>query len=116
MSERWQPAPRTEQARAAHAAAEADRAARPHRYRLDPDHLAAAAVRAPDDAARFAPGWRAGLEAYLGSAREDGRLNALGTAMVAATAMVQNERLERSSAIPSENLARSRRDLPGGSV
>ena len=74
-------------ARAALAAAEADRRARPDRYRLDPDHLAAAAVRRPGDEERFAAGWREGLEQYLASAREDGRLNALGVGMVARTAL-----------------------------
>lgn len=87
MTERWRPAPRSDQASAAHAAAEADRQARPERYRLDPDHLASIAAREPDDVERFAPGWRPALDAYLASAREDGRLNALGTAAVASTAI-----------------------------
>ena len=87
MTELWRPAPRTEQAAAAHAAAEADRRARPERYRLDPEVVASVAAREPDDVDRFAPGWRAGLDAYLSSAHEDGRLNALGTSMVISTAM-----------------------------
>lgn len=87
MTGLWQPPPRTEQAAAAHAAAEADRQARPDRYRLDPEHVAAVAGRDPDDVERFAPGWRAGLDAYLSSAREDGRLNALGTGMAISTAI-----------------------------
>ncbi|HEU5152064.1 MAG TPA: sulfotransferase [Iamia sp.] len=82
----WRPAPRTPAATAAHEAAEADRRARPERYRLDPDRIAEVAARGAD-ADRFAPGWRTGLEQYLGSAREDGRLTALGLGMVAATAI-----------------------------
>lgn len=83
----WQPAPRTRAALAALAAAEADRAARPERYVLDPDHLAAAAARESDDARHFAEGWRDGLEQYLASAREEARLNAMGIGMVASTAI-----------------------------
>ena len=84
---RWQPPARSEEALAALAAAEADRAARPERYRLDPDDIVAASCRRDDDEVRFAEGWREGLEQYLASAREDGRLHALGTAMVARTAI-----------------------------
>jgi hypothetical protein len=83
----WQPAPRTEHALAAHAAAEADRAARPERYELDADRIAAAAAKDADDAERFAPGWREGLAQHLGSAKEDGRLNALGRGMVGSAAI-----------------------------
>lgn len=86
VTDRWRPAPRTKEAAAVHADAEADRAARPERYRLDPDVIASVAAKGGDDA-DFAPGWRAGVEQYLGSARDDGRLNALGTAMVASTAV-----------------------------
>jgi len=83
----WRAPARTEQAAAAHAAAEADRAARPERYRLDPDAVAARAARHPGDEAAFAAGWREGLERYLASAAEDGRLDALGTGMVVSTAV-----------------------------
>src|SRR3546814_5399507 len=55
LSELWQPAPRTAEAKAAHAAAEADRSARPERYRLDPETVASAAAKHPDDLERFAP-------------------------------------------------------------
>ena len=84
---RWRPAPRNEMARAAIAAAEADRRARPERYRLDPGDLAAAAVQHPGDEDRFDAGWREGLEQYLGSAREDGRLHAFGLGMASMTAI-----------------------------
>ncbi len=83
----WRPAPRNETARLAIAAAEADRRARPERYRLDPDDIVAAAVRHPGDEERFEPGWREGLDQYLGSARDDGRLHALGLATAARTAV-----------------------------
>jgi hypothetical protein len=83
----WHPASRSAEAQAIHAAAEADRAARPERYRLDPDAALAQATRGgtvPEG--DLAPGWREGLEQYLGSAAEDGRLNALGTRTVLGTA------------------------------
>lgn len=81
----WQAPPRTEEAAAIHAAAEADRRARPERYRLDPEEVAAAAA-GDQGTADFAPGWETGLAAYLGSAEEDGRLSALGRRMVRAAA------------------------------
>jgi hypothetical protein len=83
----WRPPVRSAEALAAVAAAEADEAARPERYRLDPQVVAEAACRHDDDEARFAEGWREGLEQYLASAGEDGRLHALGTAMVTRTAI-----------------------------
>ena len=49
--------------------------------------MAAAAARQPDDEQRFAACWRDGLEYYLGSAEQDGRLNALGAGMVTSTAV-----------------------------
>lgn len=85
--ERWMPPPKTPEALAALAAAEADREARPERYVLDVDQIAMRAARAPGDLDRFAPGWRTGLDHYLASAREDGRLHALGMGMVASTAV-----------------------------
>lgn len=100
----WQPAPRTDTALAARAAAEADRRERPDRYRLDADHIAEVAARAHGDEDRFDPGWRSGLEQYLASAAEDGRLNALGTAMVARTAI---SRLRAGAA-----MSRFRQELP----
>ncbi len=87
MTELWQQPPRNDAARAAEAAAEADRAAHPERYRLDPDQIAMAAAKGPADLDHFAPGWRPALEHYLGSAAEDGRLTAFGTRMVASTAI-----------------------------
>src|SRR3546814_5283338 len=81
LSELWQPAPRTAEAKAAHAAAEADRSARPERYRLDPETVASAAAKHPDDLERFAPGWRAGLERYLGSARSEEHTSELQSLM-----------------------------------
>jgi len=82
----WHPAPRTEAALAALAAAEEDRRVRPDRYLLDPDQVASVAARG-GDTEDFESRWREGLEQYLGSATEDGRLNALGIAMAARTAI-----------------------------
>ncbi|MCC7076826.1 MAG: sulfotransferase [Acidimicrobiia bacterium] len=82
----WRRPARSDAVQAAYAAAEADRQARPERYLLEPDHIVAvAAGEGPPD--QFADGWRAGLEHYVGSAREDGRLNALGTGMVVSAAV-----------------------------
>lgn len=83
----WQPAPRTPDADAVHAAAEADRRANPERYRLEGGEVADALVaRALGDASADALGdpaeWRDGAERYLASAAEDGRLGAVGARMV----------------------------------
>lgn len=83
----WHLPSRTDAALAAIHAAEEDRRHRPERYDLDPELVAAAAVRHDGDEARFDDGWREGLEQYLGSAAEDGRLHAFGTAMAARTAI-----------------------------
>jgi hypothetical protein len=68
-------------------AAEADMRVRPERYRLDPDTVVNQVLASGEvDAGSFAGGWREGLEHYLGSAAEDGRLNALGLRMVVGAA------------------------------
>lgn len=87
MSDPWTPPARSTEARAIYAAAEADRAARPERFTLDPAALLARAL-GDDDASALGDGdWREGFARYLASAVEDGRLNALGTRMVADTAV-----------------------------
>lgn len=79
----WTPPPRGADVRALYDAAEQDRAARPERYRLDPALVIARATRDGEiPTSRFPDGWRDGLGAYLASAEEDGRLNALGLRMV----------------------------------
>lgn len=79
----WTPPPRSAEAAAVYAAAEADRRARPDRYRLDADTVIARATRnGGATTAEFADGWANGLAHYLDSAREDGRLNAVGARMV----------------------------------
>ncbi|MBX3314001.1 MAG: sulfotransferase [Actinobacteria bacterium] len=83
----WRPAPRTDAALAALAAAEEDLRTRPERYRLDVDHIAGVAARSDGDEDRFDSGWRSGSEHYLGSAVQDGRLNAMGTLHAARTAI-----------------------------
>ncbi len=84
----WQPSARTAAAVAIYAAAEQDRVSRPDRYRLDPaavlDRIAA---RDEICEAQFAKGWRAGLETFLHSAREEGRLNAVGARMALQSAV-----------------------------
>ncbi|GAB2828698.1 sulfotransferase [Actinocorallia aurea] len=83
----WRPSPRTAQAEQLYAAAEADRAARPERYALDADGTVARALRGADPDVLGDPAeWHEGLERYLASARDDGRLNALGVKMAGSTA------------------------------
>ncbi|MGE2836276.1 sulfotransferase family protein [Mycobacterium sp. SMC-4] len=73
---------RSSTARQIYAEAEKDRAENPQRYQFDVDRVVDRATRrgefSPDD---FAAGWRSGLEAFLGSAEQDGRLNAVGIRM-----------------------------------
>ncbi len=87
----WVQTPRTEAARQLYAAAESDRAANPARYRLGVEATDAVVERATagrGPAELGAPSeWRDGLEQYLGSAEEDGRLNALGARMAQDTAV-----------------------------
>jgi hypothetical protein len=89
----WRPSPRTAAAQERYAAAEADRVVRPERYRLGVDVADAVVERATRGGGADALGdrddWRPGLEAYLGSAAEDGRLNALGARMVQDTAVAK---------------------------
>jgi hypothetical protein len=85
----WRPAPRTPDAAAIHTAAEAARVADPERYRLDGagDAVVAKALRGESDDALGDPSdWRPGLEQYLASAADEGRLNALGSRMARDTA------------------------------
>lgn len=87
MSAVWSPPARSAEARALYAAAEADRAARPERYALEPGALLARALGDDDPSALGDDDWRTGFARYLASAAEDGRLNALGARMVADTAV-----------------------------
>ena len=83
----WRPPPRSAAAQEIYAAAEQDRLDRPERYTLDPaavlDRIAARGEVTED---QFAPGWRPGLEKFLESAREEGKLNAIGARTALATA------------------------------
>lgn len=83
----WTPAPRSAEARALYEAAEADRAARPERYALDPEALAAAVLAKTP----LPPGddgdWRDGLARYVAAARDEGMLNALGVKSMSAAAI-----------------------------
>lgn len=103
-----------------HAAAAADRAAHPERYRLDPDAvvervLAREGERDGIGVDDFAAGWREGLEHYLASAAEDGRLNALGARMVRETAagrLVAGARLRAADADARATAGRTRPHAP----
>ncbi|MFV0526483.1 MAG: sulfotransferase family protein [Acidimicrobiales bacterium] len=82
----WRQPERSSAVQEVYATAEADRRADPDRYRLDVDHVVEAAG-GPDVAEGFAAGWDEGLPHYLGSADQDGRLNALGVRSVIGTAI-----------------------------
>jgi hypothetical protein len=87
MSSAWKPPARSAEALVLYAAAEADRKTRPERYRLDPDVVVGRALGDADAGVLGEADWQSGLERYLASAVEDGRLNALGARMVADTAV-----------------------------
>lgn len=106
----WSPVARTKEAAGLYAAAEADRLANPARYDLSVEAVTAAAF------VKGAPGhddngdWREGLEVYLASAREDGRLNALGVRSMAGTAIARLQaRLALARALAGRPEARDRR-------
>lgn len=87
----WQPPVRSAAARQLYAAAETDRAANPDRYQLGIEVTDTVVDRATAGSATAELGepdqWRAGLQQYLESAGQDGRLNALGARMVRDTAV-----------------------------
>ncbi len=89
----WRAPARGAEAQAVYDAAEADRVERPDRYDLGDDaagRVVEQAVRGGDVAALGEPAsWREGLETYLASAAEEGRLNALGQRMVLDTAIAK---------------------------
>jgi hypothetical protein len=87
MSALWRPAPRTAEAAAIHAAAEADKAANPPRYQLEPEALATAALTKIDDTGDDDGDWREGFGVYVKAARDEGGLNALGQRTMAGTAI-----------------------------
>jgi hypothetical protein len=85
----WRPPPRSAEAEAVYAAAEAARAEDPHRYELGgaaDDVVARARRERPASVLGDPAAWRPGLEQYLASAAEEGRLNALGSRMARDTA------------------------------
>jgi hypothetical protein len=85
----WQPAPRTEEAKKIYAAAEADRQCRPENYQLAPEAVIEKALGGVASSGFSETLWREGLTVYLNSAREDGRLNALGIRTMTATAIAR---------------------------
>lgn len=84
----WNAPTRSPAALGIYAAAEKDRAERPDRYRFDTESVLRRATRrdglSPND---FAEGWQDGLEAFLLSAEQDGRLNAVGARMALQSAV-----------------------------
>jgi LPS sulfotransferase NodH len=87
MSVRWTPPPRSAEAQALYHAAETDRAAHPERYALDPDLLAAGVLAKHGLEVDDDGDWREGFAVYVASAREEGRLNALGARTMVGTAL-----------------------------
>lgn len=78
----WEMPQRTATAQQIYAEAEKDRAENPQHYRFDAARVVDRATRRGEFSADdFADGWRSGLEAFLGSAEQDGRLNAVGIKM-----------------------------------
>ena len=81
----WSPGARSEQARRIYASAEADRKANPHRYDLSSAALREAIEQKVGSDLSDQDEWTPGLEIYLASAREEGRLNAFGARSMAAS-------------------------------
>ena len=78
----WRLPERSPTARQIYAEAERDRLENPHRYRFDADRVGERATRGGKHSpALFADGWAPALEEFLGSAHQDGRLNAVGIRM-----------------------------------
>lgn len=79
----WRPAPRSEQAEKIYRSAEKDREANPQRYDLSPEAVVATLEAKVGARTSDRGEWLPALEVYLASAREEGRLNALGMRNVA---------------------------------
>jgi hypothetical protein len=77
----WSAPVRSPVALQVYAAAEKDRAERPERYLFDADAVIGRATKHGARVDDFADGWRDGLDVFLRSAEEDGRLNAVGVRM-----------------------------------
>lgn len=91
MMTRWHAPERTAAAQQIYRSAEEDRAVRPEKYRLGVDAVDLVIDRASrgrgDAMFGEVTDWKRGLERYLGSAGEDGRLNALGAKNARSTAV-----------------------------
>jgi hypothetical protein len=83
----WTPPPRAPDAEALYAAAEADRACRPENYTLGRQTLLAAAFAKAPLPPNDNGDWKEGFDLYVDSAREEGRLNALGQRNMAGAAI-----------------------------
>lgn len=82
----WAPRTPSPAADAIYRAAEADQAADPRPFRLEPDAIAARVLAKWPDRQDDETDWREGFERYVTSARDEGRLNALGQRQMAAGA------------------------------
>lgn len=86
----WVPPERSREAAAIYVAAESERAEHPEHFRIGADAADAIVERTLKGRAPACLGppedWRPGLEQYLESAAQDGRLNALGVRMVLGSA------------------------------
>lgn len=109
----WTPAPKSPVAALAHEAAETDRTANPSRFELDAENCVALAVEQGVDVSALPPGWREGLEQYVGSAREDARLNALGAGMILTSAVGRLRAGAEMTRFRAETNAPARGDLLG---
>lgn len=81
----WRPEPRSEKAAKIYRSAESDVAVNPARYDLSADRLVEAVHEKFPDVVDDGD-WAPGLEVYLKSAREEGRLNAFGRRSMLASA------------------------------
>ena len=87
MTVLWQHHQRTEDAQKLYALALADQEAHPEDYLLEADRVIIKALGQNPPFPLDDQQWREGLEVYISSAREEGRLNALGAKTMLATAV-----------------------------
>lgn len=105
----WTPQVRSATAESIHASAAEDERANPVAYSLNPDVIVERALGlGVDSTDQFLDGWRDGLEQYLASLQEDGRLNALGRRMMGEQAigkLVSTAKVTRRLAVDPERAA-----------
>jgi hypothetical protein len=99
----WTPPPRSAEARALYSAAESERACRPELFVLGAQTILAAAFARSQLPAGDDGDWKAGFHAYIDSAREEGRLNALGMRSMVGTAVAKLQARAKISTTLAEN-------------